>query len=285
MAEFDYVLHLQSGGPVSGPRQSFVDAGGRRCRVWEMGDGLRVFWLASAPLLYRWTAIHEALAKRVRLIVCSLPGFPGNERNHENIDDHLEWCLAAHDLLLAAGFNTGDTLMGSSIAGALAADVAAIWPDEIRQLLLIAPHGLFDPDEPTRDIFAMHPRDAASLVASKPNLYKAQLEAPAQIQPVLWSIEMVRANEAGARISWPLGDTRLSRRLARISARTRIIWGRDDQIIPPGYAQRFARKLPTADVVLVPDAGHVAEIDAPEPVAAAILQFLDTIESSKEAHA
>jgi pimeloyl-ACP methyl ester carboxylesterase len=258
---------------VNAPREMFVDANGRRCRVWEHGEGRPVFWLASPQLLYRWSAIHAALSGSVRLVVCSLPGYPGNERNHDDIDDHLDWCLAAHDLLGAAGFKRGDILMGSSTAGALAADVAAIWPQDVERLILIAPHGLFDAAEPSRDMFALHPRDAAAILSTKPDVYKAQIAPPANLPPVLWSIDMVRANEASARFLWPLSDTRVGRRLSRITAHTCIVWGADDRIMPPSYAQRFAGQIARSEIIRIADAGHFPEIDAPDAVAGALLRF------------
>lgn len=259
---------------MSAYRERFVNVGGRSCRLWEKGEGAAIFWLASAPLLYRWTAIHEALAANCRLTVCSLPGLAGNGRNHDDLDDHLDWCLAAHDLIVAAGFTPADTLMGSSTAGALAADVAAIWPTLVGRLVLVAPHGLFDSAEPTRDMFALHPRDAATLLSTKPDTYKAQIAAPADMQPVVWSIETIRSNEATARFLWPLGDTRLSRRLSRITAPTCVLWGEQDQIIPLSYARRFADGISgSATVVTIPGAGHIAELDAPGAVAQAVLHF------------
>jgi pimeloyl-ACP methyl ester carboxylesterase len=256
------------------PVERRVDAHGLDCRVWEKGEGPALFWLASVPLLYRWTDVHERLAARFRLVVCSLPGMPGNQRNHVGLNTQLDWCLAARDLLIAAGFQQGDTLMGSSTSGALAADVAAIWPDLVGRLILVAPHGLFDVEEPTRDIFALHPRDAAGLMSEQPDIYKAQVAKPDDVAPVDWTIETARANEASARFLWPLGDTKLKRRLDRVTAPTLLLWGDSDRIIPPSYAQRFADAvLAKVETKMLPGAGHAAEIDAPGAVADEVVAF------------
>ncbi|WP_326523555.1 alpha/beta fold hydrolase [Sphingomonas sp.] len=259
---------------MSAPVERRVDAGGLDCRIWEKGTGPSLYWLAPPPLLYRWTEVHEGLAARFRLVVCSLPGFPGNGRNHVGLDSQLDWCIAARDLLAAAGFEPGGTLMGSSTAGALAADVAAVWPDLVGRLILVAPHGIFDAAEPTRDIFALHPRDAASLLSARPDTYKAQIAQPEGIEPVEWAIVTARANEAAARYLWPLGNTRVARRLPRATAPTLLIWGSADAIIPPSYAGRFRNAIGSeATIVEVAGAGHNVEIDAPQDVAEQVVRF------------
>ena len=262
---------------MSGHSEYFVDAGGRNCRIWTKGEGRPIYWLASAPLLLKWTAIHEALSAQGRLVVCALPGMAGNGRNHEDLDDHLSWVLAAHDVLVAAGLKQGDTLMGSSTAAALAADVAAVWPDLVGRLILVAPHGLFDESEPTADMYALHPRDAAARLSHNPAVYKAHIAAPQGVEPVLWSIEVSRSNEASARFLWPLGDTRLKRRLHRISAPTMLVWGEQDRIVPPSYAQRFATLISApVSFATIADAGHTAELDQPDEVARAVHGFAAT---------
>ena len=259
-----------------GPRERLVSVNGQCCRIWEKGVGAPVFWLASAPMALRWGDFADAMAASCRLVVCSLPGFSGS-RGHEELDDHLAWCLATRDLLAAAGFKPGGTLLASSTAGALAADVAAIWSDLVGTLVLIAPHGLYDAAEPPRDMFALHPRDAARLLAADPTGYAAQIAPADAAQPVLWTINMIRGNEAAARFLWPLGDTRLSRRLDRITARTLVLWGAEDQIIPPSYAERFVRQIgANATSQMIAGAGHLAELDQPAAVAKAAGAFLAT---------
>ena len=51
---------------------------------------------------------------------------------------------------------------------------------------------------------------------------------------------MTRASEAAARAFWPLGNTRLEKRLALIAAPTLVLWGEHDAVLPPSYAKKFA---------------------------------------------
>ena len=89
-----------------------------------------------------------------------------------------------------------------------------------------------------------------------------------------WPIEQVRASEAAARIFWPLGNTKLEKRLPLITAPTLLLWGAEDRIMPRGYAERFARGIAgKTEVRIIPGAGHLAELDKPDEVAAAILAW------------
>ena len=251
-----------------------VDVNGRSCRIWEQGSGPRVYWLASSPMLMRQTAFHETMAAGVTLVTCGLPGFPGSE-GHDILDSHLDWCLATRDLLQAAGFQPGDTLMGSTTAGALAADAAALWPELIGKLILIAPFGLWDDDAPSTDMFAVTSKNAPALFCENPERFLSQIATPKDAEPVLWSIIVNRGNESAARFLWPFGDTRLSKRLHRISAPTLLLWGAKDQVIPTSYANKFAEGIKgPASIKLIQNAGHLAELDEPAAVADAIFGFV-----------
>ena len=83
-----------------------------------------------------------------------------------------------------------------------------------------------------------------------------------------------RANEAAARAFWPLGNTRLEKRLPLIMAPTLLIWGAEDRIMPRSYADRFAASIAgRTEITTIPGAGHLAELDKPDDVAAAILAW------------
>ena len=82
----------------------------------------------------------------------------------------------------------------------------------------------------------------------------------------------MRAAEAAARIFWPLGNTKLEKRLPLIAAPTLLVWGAEDRIVPKSYAEKFARGIAgRTEIHTIPDAGHLAELDKPAEVAAAIL--------------
>lgn len=258
---------------MSALQESMIRINGRDCRVWQKGTGEPVGYLAGIAGLPRWTPFLDRLAERRRVIVPSLPGFPG-ALGHTELDTQLDWLLATGDALKACGL-TGTDLIGSSLGGALAADIAALWPERVRHLVLIAPLGLFDVDEPTADIFAHKPGRVGELLCHDSEHFNTLTAAPDEGDRVEWQVAQVRALEAAARLLWPLGNTGLSRRLARIIAPTLILSGEHDKILPASYAGKFARGISAESrVQTIAGAGHLADWDAPQAVAAAVFDFL-----------
>jgi pimeloyl-ACP methyl ester carboxylesterase len=83
---------------------------------------------------------------------------------------------------------------------------------------------------------------------------------------------MGRASEAAARAFWPLGATKLEKRLGLIAAPTLLLWGEKDAVLPPSYAKKFAAGINGGTrIETVPEAGHLAYLDRPEAVARAVL--------------
>jgi pimeloyl-ACP methyl ester carboxylesterase len=258
---------------VSELETSFVDINGFPCRIWRKGEGRTLGFLAGFGGLPRWIPFLEALARERTVVVPSLPGFPGGDRGHTVLDSHLDWLLAVRRLLLATGLDAAD-LAGGSVGASFAAEIAAIWPASVRRLALVAPWGLFDAKEPATDPWAQRAPELPGLLCADPERW-SELEAePEGANSPEWPIEQTRASEAAARIFWPLGNTRLEKRLPLITAPTLLVWGEDDRVMPKSYAGRFAEAIagPT-EIATIPGAGHLAELDKPAEVAAAILRW------------
>ena len=256
------------------PETSIIDINGFATRVWRKGTGPKIGFLAGYGGLPRWIPFLDRLAASRTVIVPSLPGFPGGDRGHSVLDTHLDWVLAVRDAIDKAGLASAD-LVGSSVGGSFAAEVAAIWPDKVKRLALIAPFGLFDAKDPATDPWAQKADDIPGLMTAHADTYKKLKEMPAGANSIEWPIEQTRAAEAAARIFWPLGNTKLERRLALIKAPTLILWGEKDRLMPKSYAGAVARAIQaTTKTMIIAGAGHLAELDKPDEVAAAILGFM-----------
>ena len=258
---------------MSEPEELSVEINGFSCRVWQKGQGPKLGFLAGFGGLPRWIPFLDALARERTLVVPSLPGFPGGERGHTVLDSHLDWVLAIRQLLHKAGLEGAD-LAGSSVGASFAAEVAAIWPASVRRLALIAPWGLFDEKAPMTDPWAQRAPDVPGLLCADPEHWNQLKAEPEGANSPEWSIVQTRANEAAARAFWPLGNTRLDKRLPLIETPTLLICGEQDRVMPRRYADRIAAAIAgRTEITTIPGAGHLAELDKPDEVAAAILRW------------
>ena len=260
---------------MSEPTERVVQVSGGPCRIWEKGEGetLGVFHgLGGCPV---WTPFLEELSQTRRVVVPSLPGFPGAGKQHRQIDGHLMWITSVLDLVEAAGL-AGADLAAASIAGMLVADAVALAPGLARRLVLTAPFGLYADEEPTANVFATTPDEAASMQTSRPELFAEAFKSPEDPEESAeFQIRQYRASEAAARIFWPLGDAGLATRLHRIRVPVLLLWGAEDRIVPPGYAKRFASGLAgPSETQSITGAGHQLWIDEPVASAQAIERFL-----------
>jgi pimeloyl-ACP methyl ester carboxylesterase len=257
---------------MSEPATTTIEVNGFPCRVWSKGKGAKLGFLAGFGGLPRWVPFLDRLAESRTVIAPSLPGYPGGAMGHTVLDTHLDWVLAVRQLIDKSGL-AGADLLGASVGGAFAAEMAAIFPGHVRKLALIAPFGLFDDAEPAADPWAQRRDNVAGVMCADAAKWQALVAPPEGANSIEWPIEMTRASEAAARAFWPLGNTQLEKRLSLIEAPTLVLWGDSDAVLPPSYAKKFGAGINGATrVETVAQAGHLAYLDQPDAVAHAVLK-------------
>lgn len=257
---------------TSDPATTTVEVNGFPCRIWTKGSGPKLGFLAGFGGLPRWIPFLDELARTRTVIVPALPGYPGGGLGHTVLDTHLDWIVTVRQILEKAGL-AGADLLGASVGGAFAAETAAIFPGFVRKLALIAPFGLFDEADPATDPWAQRKDKVAGLLCADPAKWETFVTPPEGANSIEWPIEMTRAAEAAARAFWPLGNTKLEKRLGLIEAPTLLLWGDGDAVLPPRYARQFADRMNgTGRIQTIAGAGHLAYLDQPEAVARAVLE-------------
>jgi abhydrolase domain-containing protein 6 len=251
-----------------------VDVNGEPCRVWRKGSGPAVGYLPGFGGLPKWIPFLDKLAEHFEVVAPSIPGFPGAD-GFRTLDSHVDWVVAVREVLDGAGLSDGAMLIGSGPGGAFAAEAAAIWPASVSRLVLIAPWGIYDKTTPMADPWATLPTTVGAMVTAHAETWDEMKAMPEGANSVEFPIEQTRVLEATARAFWPLGDSGLAKRLHRITCPTLLLWGKEDQVLAPAHAENFTSRLGNgAKVTVVPDAGHIAELDQPDAVATAIIDFL-----------
>ena len=260
------------------PSERAIDVGGHSVRVLEAGDNPRAppaVFFAGIGGLPQWLPFLEELATTRRVVVPSLPGFPGAQ-NFRHLDSLLDWIVHAVETIETLDETPVD-LIGSSVGGALAAEVAALAGGLVNRLVLIAPFGCFDAKDPAADIWAQvpGPDSIPNLVCENPENWKQAWEVPEGAEAIDWQVMQTRAMEAAARLLFPFGDTGVLKRLHRVHHPTLLLRGEKDRVLPASYSQRFADALAgPVRTGTVAGAGHLPELDAPEALAREINAFL-----------
>jgi pimeloyl-ACP methyl ester carboxylesterase len=168
-------------------------------------------------------------------------------------------------------------LVGFSMGGMIAAEMAAIAPHDVSRLALIAPAGLWLDDHPIPDIFSLMPYDLPKLLfydqAAGTKAFTANTDTsdPGFLQAFL--VRNARQLGAAGKILFPIPERGLSTRLYRIKAKTLLIWGENDELIPPIYARSFQRGIGCTDTVMIPQAGHLVTFEKPGDVIAALARL------------
>ena len=252
--------------------------GGHAVRILEEGDNPAappVVFFAGIGGLPRWVPFLDGLAQTRRVVVPSLPGFPGAPE-FRHLDGLLDWIVHAVETVEALDCAPVD-LVGSSVGGALAAEVAAIAGPLVNRLVLVAPFGCFDAEDPAADIWAQVPGadSIPNLVCEKPQQWKEIWEVPEGEDALEWQVMHTRAMEAAARLLFPFGDTGVLARLHRVYHPTLLLRGDEDRVLPASYNERFAQALagPVRSATIA-EAGHLPELDAPDALARQINAFL-----------
>jgi pimeloyl-ACP methyl ester carboxylesterase len=96
---------------------------------------------------------------------------------------------------------------------------------------------------------------------------------PKQVAVV--TADLVWALGATGKFVWPIPDKGLKKRLHRIKAPTMIVWGEDDALISPVYAQEFATRIANSKIEIIKDCGHVPQVERLEVLGPMVRTFLD----------
>jgi pimeloyl-ACP methyl ester carboxylesterase len=248
---------------------------GARIEVVEAGKGRDLLYLHGAGGHMPGDPLIAALASKYRVHAPLLPGY-GQSTGEDGLRDMLDITLHALDVLEALKLKK-PIVVGHSMGGMIAAEMAAVARTEVTRLCLLAPAGLWLDDHPIADIFSKLPyelpgllfHDAAAgqeLLASGGNM-----EDPEFLKQFL--VMNARRMGMAGKILFPIPDRGLGQRLHRISAKTLIVWGAEDALIPPVYGRAFKKAISKSKLVKIARAGHAVGQEKPAAVLEALRNF------------
>ncbi len=240
-------------------------------RILSAGEGDPLLFLHGAGDGGFWLPVHEALSKHFRVIAPVCPGFAGTPRP-ASFDTMEDYTFHHLDLMDALGLSS-PRVLGVSIGGWMAADLASRYPARVSKLVLVGASGLHVEEAPIPDIFALPMEQLFPLLFE--DLTAAMALVPGSMDQDFIEAQL-RERATVAHLAWTpyFHDPRLPRRLVRVSAPTLLVWGEKDRFTGVAHGKAYERLLPESRLIQIRDCGHLPSIEQPEKFCEAALPFL-----------
>ena len=264
--DIDWRRHLRS-CTVAGSRVNYI----------EMGDGpALVFVHGLSGCWQNWLENIPHFARRHRVIAVDLPGFGESDLPLEDIT--IPGYGRFVDAFLAEIGVERASIVGNSMGGFIAAEVAVSHPRRVDKLALVSAAGALTvrPAELTvaKWLSRMFQLASAGVIARRQSIVRRRrmrrlilagiVRHPELLQPELVYEIASGAGKLGFMDAFKaILDYDFSERLPEIECPTLIVWGRNDRIVPVGGAYRYEQLIPNSRRVIFEDTGHVPMIERP----------------------
>jgi pimeloyl-ACP methyl ester carboxylesterase len=240
-------------------------------RLQHQGAGPPLLLLHGGDGPQEHLPFFQHLTERFEVIAPTHPGFAGSAIP-ERFDDLDDLAYLYLDLMDALDLREA-VLMGFSMGGWVAAEMAVRTTHRLSRLILVDAVGIKPGARDTRDIadiFALPDAEVAKL------LYADTSKAPHSTALSEAQATALAANRiAHAFYTWDpyMHNPRLRYRLHRIDVPTLLIWGANDGLVSTAYAEAYCQMIPGAQLVVIPEAGHWPQMEQPERFLDHVLSF------------
>ena len=234
---------------------------------------------SGAPLLFLHGAggpmigapFLDELANHFTVYAPAHPGFGAGE-GIEHLVDIIDFALYYLDFLDELQIDNPH-IVGHSMGGMLAAEIAALAPYQLNRLVLVSPAGLWLDEKPIPDFFTFNPQQMVKAALHDPEgplgqMLLKQFESPEMM------LEMHKSLASAGKFLWPIPDKGLKKRIHRIQCPTLVLWGASDKLIPPAYGKAFLKAISGARLVTLNSSGHLPMLEEQAAFVQAVTNFL-----------
>jgi pimeloyl-ACP methyl ester carboxylesterase len=257
---------------MSEPTESYETIAGCKVQMLRGGQGAPLLFLHGGGGAGVWLPFFKALSEKYDVIVPEHPGFGRSDTPEwlDNIGDYANFYLEFMDKLGLTGVN----LVGTSLGGWIAADLAVRDSSRLNTLQLVAPAGIHVNGVPKGDIFLWAPEQAVR------NLFADQTLAERVLAMQPDEDERRRRMKNAlmmAKVSWQprLYDPNLRKWLHRIHKPTQIIWGDSDKVIPAAYGPAYRDLIPGSKLEVLKNCGHLPHIEKTDDTVSLVTKFIE----------
>jgi 2-hydroxy-6-oxonona-2,4-dienedioate hydrolase len=255
----------------------YLQVGGLRIRYVDAGSGEPVLLMHGlGGSIESWTNNIEELSKSFRVIAVDLPGFGLSDKPKINytIKFYMQFVVQfLKQLRLGQA-----SMVGSSLGGHVAAEVAINRPSLVRRLVLTSPAGAL-------------PRSFKGSRALWKYVKVINAKSVQQVKQALSAVDNKPVDDSYAQLVYQKMSTpgakeaflsalagsarapRLNSRLNRIKAPTLLLWGKEDYMIPVKFVEPFV-KMKNCRIVMLENCGHRPHFERPELFNRIVADFL-----------
>jgi pimeloyl-ACP methyl ester carboxylesterase len=274
--------------------QQWVNVAGRPVNVCEIGpaDGEAIVWIHGLSGSWQnWLENLSVLAEAgFRCIALDLPGFGQSPMPREPITISGYGALV-DELLQELGAGPA-SLVGNSMGGFIAAEVAIRFPARVERLVLVSAAGL-SVEGLRHDKGMALLRHADFVLTAYVGWWASRSDAVARrerLRRVAFSIVTAHPEKLPAPLvseslrgsgkkgfipalealtTYPIRE-----RLPEIGCPALIVWGTGDHLVPVKDAHEFERLIPDSRKVIYPDTGHLPMMERPTAFNALVQAFI-----------
>jgi pimeloyl-ACP methyl ester carboxylesterase len=256
------------------PHEQIIDVAGAKIHLRKAGQGKPLMILHGVEGSLGWRAYHRQLAEHFTVYAPSLPGYDQSQRPDwlESFTDLTRfslWLLQALDLQKVS-------LLGHSIGGWLAAEMAVSCPQVVDRLVLVDAAGIQPHNGEITDIF-LHGQDGTRQMAFFDLKQIPEYEEVFGRKPSREEREVIVQNqETTIRYCWKpyMFNRSLPHLLPRLHIPTLVVWGKEDRIIPLECGERYQHAIRGARLEVLPQCGHNPHLEKTEQFVELVREFL-----------
>ncbi|MFI5938635.1 alpha/beta fold hydrolase [Actinoplanes sp. NPDC051494] len=200
-----------------------------------------------------------AAERPARVIVPTHPGFDGTPRQ-PGLTGIRDLAGAYVDLLEQLDLEDV-TVVGNSIGGWIAAEIALLKSPRVSGVVIVNGVGISVPGHPVADFFSLRLDQLAELSYHEPARFRIDPAAlGAQRKAVMLGNREALEMYAGQDMT----DPTLRERLGAVTVPVLVVWGLSDRLVDPGYGRAYAAAIPTATWHPLEASGHLPQLETPE---------------------
>lgn len=249
--------------------ESMFTLRGTRIRLLRGGSGPPLIFLHGASGHVGWLPFLDRLSQRFDVIAPEHPGF-GSSDDPVWLDRPSDLAYFYLDLIETLKLDRVH-LMGTSLGGWIAAELAVRNTSRLASLTLVCAVGIAPDGAPIDDLFRISSAENARRFYFDPERARRRVELLAKADPAL----LARNRSTVVRLAYPnFASADLAKWLHRIDVPTLLVWGANDGLVPVRFGETYRRLIPNSKLVVIPEAGHAPFEENPSALLAAFTQFM-----------